>query len=174
MLPLRLSHSLQHHQKIITMAATYHPIRIWVSVIATVGSTSMLLPWTKLQQQGFGWVAENSQNGFANWGFISMAGIFGIIAATLMGDKLKPFDANGKLIVLASFAAIALGAIITLTQTGTNPQTGVVSKPGIGPWFAIAAGIAGILVAAGIIKIPVKPAASSQAPSAPAPDQQQP
>ena len=151
------------------MTTTYHPLRIWVSVFGTLASTSMLLPWTKLQQQGFGWVAENSQNGFAGWGFLAMAGVFGIIAASLMGDKLKPFDANGKLLVIGSFAAIIISAIITLTKSGTDPRTGVSASPGIGPWIAVVAGVGGILLITEIIKLPVKPASSSSTPSTPAP-----
>lgn len=134
----------------------FHPVRTYASVFAALTTSAMLLTWTKLEQAGFGWTAEKTNNGYHGWGFLSLVGAIGVFVAVFMGDKLKPFDQNGKIVAMASFGLIILGAIITIAQGGTDNATGISTKIGFGVYIAIFDGIAGLLAVSGLIKIPEK------------------
>ncbi|MEI9944749.1 MAG: hypothetical protein WDN26_11070 [Chitinophagaceae bacterium] len=138
------------------MDKTFHPVKVYACIFAALTSSSMLLTWTKLEQQGIGWAAEKTNNGYNDWGFLALFGFIGVFAAVLMGKKLNPFNQVTKVIAMGSFGLIALGAIVTATQGGTDNTTGVTTKIGIGVWIAIFDAIAGLLFVSGVVKPPVK------------------
>jgi hypothetical protein len=116
----------------------------------------MILPWAVISMGGFGGLGGSNQssNGFGGWGLLTLLGVVGILVSSLMGDKTKPYDANFKLVATGSFGAITLGAFIVFMQlTGNSTGFGGV-KTGIGLWFCLIAGVAGLLWVTGVIKLP--------------------
>lgn len=139
----------------------YHPVRWYTTTVATLASFSLWFTWTK--QQSY-YLVEKT-NGYSDWGFVTVAGIVGVFVAAFIGDRTKPFDPNSKLIACASFAAIAIGGIITMATSGTNANTGIATKTGPGPWIAIVLAVIGLILSTGILKLPNNfPSSFNQAP----------
>ena len=147
-----------------------HQKKLFALIEAGLAFIALLLSWTIENNYVTG--QTSSQNGFHSWGFLTLLGVLGVIAACLMGDKTKDFDKNGKLIALISFAAIALGALIyffllgsaekdqnrllqqQLQQMGYQVQSGpggYSAKAGSGLWMALVAGVIGMAWVAGIL-----------------------
>ncbi|MBC7874019.1 MAG: hypothetical protein H7Y01_08485 [Ferruginibacter sp.] len=117
----------------------------------------MLFPWLTETVFGYGWKEVTNINGYRNWGFLTLAGSFGVAIAMMMGDKLKVPDQNTRMLAIASFSAIIIGVVVTLlTEGGTKQYTNTLvdRKTAFGIWFPLVTGAAGILVVTGIIKIP--------------------
>lgn len=131
-----------------------HQQKLFALIGAGVGLLGMILPWSVVNMGFGGFGTSQSSNGFGGWGLLSLLGVVGVIVASLIGDKMKPFDANFKLVAIGSFGAILLGAFIVFMQISGNRGFGL--KTGIGLWICIIAGVLGILWCAGIIKLPPK------------------
>jgi hypothetical protein len=113
----------------------------------------MLLPWWTVSLGGFG---GGSGNGFRSWGLLSLCGIIGVAVSCFRGDKTKEFDENFKKIALASFAAIALGAIIFFARLSSSNSGLIGVNTGFGLWICLVAGLAGLGWLLGFIKLESK------------------
>ena len=128
----------------------FHKQKLYALILAGVGLISLLLPW--LTFGGF-----TIRNGFSSWGILSLLGIGGVVLASFMGDKTKPYDETFKKLALASFGAIALGGLLTFFTKGSAGGRGmfaISANVGFGVWLAIFVGLAGLGWITGIIKLP--------------------
>lgn len=127
-----------------------HKQRIYSLIIAGVALITLILPWISVNIYGI----SRSWNGFKGWGMLSLLGIAGVAVASFMGDKTKDYDDTMKKVVLGSFGAIALGAILFFIRktTVTGGIPGV--NTGIGLWLCLAVGALGVLFHMGIVKPP--------------------
>jgi hypothetical protein len=128
----------------------FHKQKLYALIIALVAFISLLLPWLTLPFGG-------SLNGLRGLGFLSLLGIAAVVALSFMGDKSKEYDANSKKLVMGGFGAIVIGALLfLLTKNSTygGGLFGSILKPGIGLWLSIIAGLAGLGLTSGIIKLP--------------------
>ncbi len=136
-----------------------HQQKLIALIIAVVALISLLLGWSAPKEGFFG---VQSENGFHSWGLLSLVGILGVLAATFMGDKMKPYEGQTKQIALGAFGAIGLGAAIFLIRLLTGSQSNGfqtikfsdIAKPGIGLFLCLIAGIAGIVWVMGLVKLP--------------------
>jgi len=127
----------------------FHKQKLYSLIVAVVAFISLILPWITISY-GFG---SGSVNGFRSWGILSLLGIAGIAVACFMGDKTKPFDDNSKKIAMASFGAVALGALVFFLRLNSyGVGFGGVSA-GFGLWICLLAGLVGIAWVAGLIKL---------------------
>ncbi|HSU27976.1 MAG TPA: hypothetical protein VLJ68_06325 [Chitinophagaceae bacterium] len=142
-----------------------HKSKLYALAIAAVALIAMLLPWQTVKIAfdlgGFGGGAGGrSVNGFHGWGWISLLGILAVVAGSLMGDKTKDYDANTKMITLTGFGGIALGAVIFMIRVmGVKSGNGFKSSTGFGLFICLVAGVIGLLLVMGLVKMPAKPAA---------------
>jgi hypothetical protein len=134
-----------------------HQQRLYSLIEAALALIALFLPWISASATGFG--VTRSANGMTSWGLISLIGVIGVIVACLMGDKMKPFDEQGKKIALAGFGLIVLGAIAyfiriqTLggTQTAGYYTIKVKASAGMGLWMALVAGLVGLAWVSGFL-----------------------
>jgi len=139
--------------------------KLYALILAGVALVAIVLPWASAKG-GMG-MGGGSSNGFRSWGYVSLLGVVGVVAASFLGDKAKAFEGQFKQIALISFAAIAGGALIYLLRllTGSKSFGGYkvkfsdIASPGFGLFICLLAGAAGLLFLMGIIKMPEKPAA---------------
>lgn len=127
-----------------------HKQKLYALIIALVAFISLLLPWLTTSFGG-------SLNGLRGLGLLSLLGIGAVVALSLMGDKSKEYDANAKKLVMGGFGAIVLGALLFLLTKNSTYGGGILGsllKPGLGLWLCIIAGLAGLGLSSGIIKIP--------------------
>ena len=100
-----------------------HKQKLYSLIAAAIALITLILPWQtySVTLGGFGGFdfgggggmgRSGSANGFRGWGWLSFLGIIGVVVASLMGDKTKPYDDTFKKVALGSFGVIALGAII--------------------------------------------------------------
>ena len=122
----------------------FHKQKLYSLIVAAVALISLLLPWMSLPFFG-------SINGFRSWGLLSFLGVIGVAIACFMGDKTKIFDETFKKIALASFAAIAVGALLFFIRIS---GTGIGVGAGFGLWLCLIAGLAGVGWVMGLIKLP--------------------
>jgi hypothetical protein len=115
-----------------------HKQKLYALIAAAVGLIALLLPWqtvsfaVDLGGFGFGGNGKRSINGFNGWGWLSLLGIIAVVIASLMGDKTKTFDETFKMVALAGFGAMALGAIIFMIRVISVGGHGFKSSPGFG------------------------------------------
>jgi hypothetical protein len=152
-----------------------HQRKLYALVEAIIAFIALLLPWTSykitLAFNFFGGgdasLSIPPLNGLRSWGFVTLIGIVGVIICSLMGDKLKEYDKNMRLAVMASFGAIALGAIaylLTLNSAGPLEANGnpVTINAGFGLWIALIAGLIGLVWVSGVLdQVMKKPAAAT-------------
>lgn len=127
----------------------FHKSKLYSLILAGVGLISLFLPWFSLA----GWA---SKNGLGSWGLLVLVGIGLVAAACFMGNKALTFDEMGRKLVLGGFGAMAGGAAIYLIRilTAGGGRYGVKLSPGIGLFLGLAAGVIGLLLALGKIKVP--------------------
>ncbi len=156
--------------------------KLYALAIAGIGLIGMFLSWATVnipaavQQQmnglqnglgnqmgGIGQVGatvQQTQNGFASWGFLSLAGVAGVLLVTFfMGDKTRDYDKQTKNLAMLSFLAIAGGALIFMLVSNSEgkkyaavfQQRGITYSFGAGLWITMIAGGIGILWLGGII-----------------------
>ena len=157
-----------------------HKQRLIALIIAAVALISIFLPWTvqKVAQQfldffnqGGGGGGRSTMNGFRNTGLLSFLGIAGVAVASLMGDKMKEYDKNTKMIAMVSFGVISLGALIYLLQLSSRTNKALGASAGIGLWIALIVGLAGVAWVSGILNqmTQSKPSAGTTPPAPPPP-----
>jgi hypothetical protein len=124
------------------MEQSLHKQKLYSLIIAGIGFIAILLPWFSF------FIA--SANGLRGWGLLSLVGVGGVVAASLIGDKTKPFDDTFRKVALASFGAMALGALLFFIRLSSAGLGSV----GFGLWLCLIAGALGLLFVLGIIKLP--------------------
>lgn len=133
----------------------FHKSKLYSLILAAVGLISLLLPWISVSAGGFGGA---SKNGFGGWGLLVLIGIGVAVASCFMGDRTKPYDDMGKKLALGGFGAMAGGALIYLIRVftvGGGKYGGIVKvSPGFGLFIGLAAGVIGLLLLLGMVKVP--------------------
>ncbi|HEY0066106.1 MAG TPA: hypothetical protein VGB46_02045 [Flavisolibacter sp.] len=133
----------------------FHKQKLYALIAAGVALVALLLPWISFM--GYSW------NGMRGWGLLSLAGIIGVAALTLMGNKTLDYTADYRKYVMISFGAIALGAILFWVRKNSIAGGGVPEifevklSTGIGLWLCLVAGLGGLALAFGLIKLDKKP-----------------
>lgn len=117
-----------------------HKQKLYSLIVAGVALIALLLPWMK--------IIYYSANGMRSWGLLSFLGVIGVAVACFMGNKALAFDDTTKKIAMASFGAIALGALIFFFNISGAGVTG------FGLWLCLIAGLAGLAWTMGLIKLP--------------------
>jgi len=155
-----------------------HKQKLYALIFAAVALIALILPWMRVSYDfgGFGGGAAGgrSVNGFRGWGYLSFIGIIGVVISALLEDKTKEFQGNFKMIAMAAFGLVAVGAIVFMLRVnavGGGGFQGVKSSPGFGLFIALAAGIAGIALVSGVIKMPDLPKSTGGGSAPPPPPQ---
>lgn len=130
--------------------AGLHKSKMYSLLIAGVALITLLLPWISVKVFGY----SQSWNGLRGWGLLSLLGIGGAIAISLMGDKTKEYDATMKKVILGCFGAIALGAVLFFLRKSTVAGGMSSVGTGLGLWLCLAVGALGVLLQMGIVKPP--------------------
>lgn len=129
-----------------------HKQRLVTIGIGALGLIFLFLPWIK--------TGSASHMGYGIWGGIICALAFAvaIVDSILLGDKTKPFDKQGKLIAIISFAlALLLTIIVLISASGTSQVSNgyfVVEfkkSAGIGVWLSLILEIGGLVWVTGIL-----------------------
>src|SRR5207247_7537039 len=127
----------------------FHKQKLYSLIVSVVAFISLLLHWVSINY-GLG---SGSINGFRSWGILSFLGIVGVAISCFLGDRTKQLDGDFKKIALASFCAIALGALIFFLRLNSfGGGFGGVGS-GIGLWICLIAGLEGVAWVAGFIKL---------------------
>ena len=130
----------------------FHKQKLYALIAAVVALISLLLPWLSFNLLGY----SNSINGLRSWGILSLLGVIGAAGLTFMGDKMQEYTQLFKNYVTICFGAIAVGALLFLLRK--NSMTGGVfgadiARTGIGLYICLVAGVAGLAIAYGLIKV---------------------
>jgi len=129
----------------------FHKQKLYALIAAAVALISLLLPWISVNFLG----ASQSWNGFRGWGILSFIGVAGVAVLSLMGNKAEDYSAEYKKYVMIAFGAIALGAVLFFIRKN-SVAGGIyndVIKTGIGLWICFLAGLGGLALSYGLIKI---------------------
>ncbi len=138
----------------------FHKQKLYSLIIAGIALVALLLPWISIDFLG----ASKSWNGLRGWGILSVAGVGAVAALSFMGNKPDDYTAENKKYVMGAFAAIALGAVLFFLRKNSVAGGGDIGgfgdliKTGIGLWLCLVAGLAGLALNYGLIKIENKPA----------------
>jgi uncharacterized membrane protein len=128
----------------------FHKQKLYSLIIAGVALVALLLPWVSVNFLG----ASQSWNGIRGWGILSLVGIGGVAALSFMGNKADDYSDEYKKYVMAAFGAIALGAVLFfLRKSSVAGGFNDLVKTGIGLWLCLIAGLAGLALSYGLIKI---------------------
>jgi hypothetical protein len=140
----------------------FHKKKLYALIIAGVALVALLLPWLTVDLLG----ASQSWNGLRKWGILSLFGVLGVGLLAFPGNKAEDYTSDFKKYTMIAFGAIALGALLFYLRK--NATSGglfaEVFKTGIGLWICLAAGVAGLLLIYGLIKVPEKKATTTTAP----------
>jgi hypothetical protein len=133
----------------------FHKQKLFALIVAGIALISLMLPWISINFLG----ASQSVNGFRRWGILSLIGIIGVGGLTFMGNKAEDYTAEFRKYVMAAFGAIALGALLFLLRKNSVMGGGIfgdIVKTGFGLWLCLLAGLAGLALTYGLIKVPDK------------------
>jgi amino acid transporter len=143
----------------------FHKQKLYALIAAGVALVALFLPWISISAS-FGGAMQGtfnspggSVNGMRDWGLLSFAGIIGVAVLTLMGNRALDYTADYRKYVMIAFGAIALGAIIFWAKNNSRTAGGVSEfleikvRTGIGLWLCLAAGLGGLALAYGLIKL---------------------
>ena len=131
----------------------FHKQKLYSLIAAGVALVSLLLPWVSIDFLG----ASQSWNGLRNWGILSLIGVAGVIALTLTGKKEEDYSVEYKKYIMIAFGAVAAGAILFfLRKNSVAGGFDNLVKTGIGLWLCLIAGLAGLALSYGLIKIESK------------------
>jgi hypothetical protein len=130
-----------------------HRKKLYALIAAAIAFISLLLPWASISLFGM----SQSWNGFRSWGYLSLIGSLAVIGFTLASDKTEDYTGDFKTYTMFSFIAIALGAFIFVLRKISAAGEGFINVPtGIGLWLCLLAGIGGVALLYGLIKIDTK------------------
>lgn len=129
-------------------------------------------------QQDQGQVANamttSTQNGFNSWGWLALIGILVVIVGSLVMNHMSlDYDKNSRMVVIAGFTLIVLGALIYFFRLNSvakeamqvAQQRGIAysASSGMGLWSTLVAGVIGIAWVSGLLnKLNMSPATSQQ------------
>ena len=145
--------SRQNLNTFIMEQMNFHKQKLYSLIAAGAALVALLLPWISIDFLG----ASQSWNGLRRWGILSLVGVAGLVALTFSGNKSEDYSAEYKKYVMICFGAITAGALLFLLRK--NSFTGGVSdlaSTGIGLWLCLLAGLAGLALNYGLIKIESK------------------
>lgn len=128
----------------------FHKQKLYSLIVAGITLVSLMLPWISINFLG----ATQSWNGFRGWGWLSVAGVAGVVILSFIGNKTEDYTAEYKRYVMIAFAAIAFGAILFMIRKN-SVGGGIYSevlKTGFGLWICLIAGLAGLALNYGLIK----------------------
>ena len=133
--------------------ANFHKQKLYALVIAVVALVALLLPWLSINIFGM----SQSWNGFRGWGILSFLGILGVGALALLGDRSADYTPDFRNYTKIAFGMIALGAFLFFLRKNyvAGSDFGGL-KTGIGLWLCLIAGLAGLALFLGFIKIETK------------------
>lgn len=129
----------------------FHKQKLYSLIIAGVALVAIILPWITVSLGGFG---SSSANGFRGWGLLSVLGVGAVAAACFMGNKALAFDDTFKKVALGGFGAIAAGALLFFFRLNSVAGGFGGVSSGFGLWICLVAGLAGLGLVLGLIKIP--------------------
>ncbi|MGZ5285752.1 MAG: hypothetical protein ACXWV0_02095 [Flavisolibacter sp.] len=129
----------------------FHKQKLYALIIAAIALVALLLPWLNANFLG----ASRSWNGFRSWGILSLLGVLAVAFLSFTGNKQDDYSAEYRKYVMFAFGAIALGAFLFWLRknsvSGGMPDE--LLKTGIGLWICLVAGLAGLGLMNGLIKI---------------------
>jgi hypothetical protein len=128
----------------------FHKQKLYALIAAGIAFVALLLPWISVYQ-------IQSFNGIRGWGILSLLGVIAVVGLTLMEkDKTALYTAENKKYAMIAFGAIALGALLFFLRKNAvvgGAMFNDLVKTGIGLWICLAAGLAGVALLYGLIKI---------------------
>jgi hypothetical protein len=128
----------------------FHKQKLYSLIAAGVALVSLLLPWISISFLG----SSQSWNGLRNWGILSLIGVAGIVALSLIGKKEEDYTPEYKKYIMICFGAVAAGALLFfLRKNSVAGGFDNLVKTGIGLWLCLIAGLAGLVLSYGLIKI---------------------
>ncbi len=111
----------------------FHKSKLYSLILAALALISLLLPWISVSAGGFG---GTSKNGFGGWGLLALIGVGVVVASCFMGDRTKAY-------------------LIRVLTIGGGKYGGFVKvSPGFGLFIGLAAGVIGLLLLLGMVKVP--------------------
>jgi hypothetical protein len=147
------SHKSRHNQNYFFMSQlNFHKQKLYALIAAAIALISLLLPWVNINFLGY----TTSANGIRGWGILSLIGVIGVAGLTFMTEKMMEYTQPFKNYVTICFGAIALGAVLFLlrknSMAGGIYGTDIVHT-GIGLWICLVAGLGGLAITYGLIKV---------------------
>lgn len=144
--------SRQNLKSIQMKQLNFHKQKLYALIAAGIALVGLLLPWITVTVPGY----TNSINGFHGWGVLSFIGVLVVAFLSFMENRSDDYSAENKKYVMVAFGAIALGALLFLLRknaySGGSYNSELV-RTGIGLWLTILAGIGGLAIVYGLIKI---------------------
>jgi hypothetical protein len=132
----------------------FHKQKLYSLIAAGAALVALLLPWISIDFLG----ASQSWNGLRKWGILSLVGVAGVVALSFTGNKSEDYSAEYKKYVMICFGAVAAGALLFLLRKNSfTGGIGDLTKTGFGLWLCLLAGLAGLALNYGLIKIESKP-----------------
>jgi hypothetical protein len=149
----------------------FHKQKLYALIAAGIALVALLLPWLSISagfgegMRGFGGggIKGSSGNGLRSWGLLSLAGIIGVAALTFMGNRALDYTAEYRKYLMIAFGAIALGALLFWIRKDSYVGLGrlggfgdildIKVGTGIGLWLCLAAGLGGLALAFGLIRV---------------------
>jgi hypothetical protein len=141
----------------------FHKQKLYALIAAGTALVALLLPWLSLSIS-FGGMQSHSWNGMRGWGLLSLAGVIGVAALSLMGNRALDYTEEYRKYVMIAFGAIALGAILFWIRKNSiagapsvsileGMDLGIRLSTGIGLWLCLIAGLGGLALVYGLIKL---------------------
>lgn len=136
----------------------FHKQKLYSLIAVGVALVSLMLPWISISFLG----ASQSLNGLRNWGVLSLVGIGGVVALSFVGNKAEEYTAEYKKYVMICFGAIAVGALLFFLRKNSivGGFDNLVST-GPGLWLCLVAGLAGLALNYGLIRVENKTTTTS-------------
>ena len=128
----------------------FHKQKLYSLIAAGIALVALLLPWVAIDFLG----ASQSWNGLRGWGLLSLVGVLGVGALSFMGNKPDDYTREYKRYVMIAFGAIVVGAVLFfLRKSSVVGGFDDLVKTGLGLWICLVAGLAGLALNYGLIKI---------------------
>lgn len=136
----------------------FHRQKLYSLIAAGLALVALLLPWLSVRFLG----SSQSWNGLRNWGILSLIGVAGVIALSFMGKKEEDYTPEYKKYLMICFGAVAAGALLFfIRKNSVTGGFGNLVNTGIGLWLCLVAGLAGLALSYGLIKIESKSEATT-------------
>lgn len=139
------------NQKIFLMEQmNFHKQKLYSLIAAGVALIALFLPWMSVSFLG----SSQSWNGLRGWGYLSLFGVAAVAVLSFVGNKQDDYTAEYKKYVMFAFGAIAVGAILFfIRKNSVASGFNDLLKTGFGLWLCLIAGLGGLALNYGLIKI---------------------